>query len=128
MNFYEIIKAIYKKEVLVIDKIDVTLCIILTNILKLDRNNLPNLKKIIQYLFFIEPKRYIMLLFVGIPKNSYPPFLKKVEKQKPEKNDLLLMKIQYILNWSTRELNRNKLLLDKVIDRNLWKNELGVKA
>uniref|UniRef100_A0A6M3L1A2 Uncharacterized protein n=1 Tax=viral metagenome TaxID=1070528 RepID=A0A6M3L1A2_9ZZZZ len=126
MNYYDIIKSLYKKEAITVDKIDLTLCIILTNILKLDTKSLPNLKKIIHYLFFIDPKRYLMLLFIMIPQNKYPPFLKSIKKIE-KKDDTLFKKIQYIIDWGDRELEIHKNLLEKVIDRDFWKKELGVK-
>lgn len=127
MNIFTILKGIYKKEPLIIEKIDVSLCIALTNILRLDKNNIFHLKKIINYLFYLEPKRYIMLLFVTIPYNKYPPFLKGIEKKKEEKEDLLYNKIAYIFDWSKKELTKNKYILDKVIDKDYFRKELAIK-
>lgn len=126
MNIFSILKGIYKKEQLVIEKIDIGLCIALTNILKLDKNNIQPLRKIIDYLFYLEPKRYIMLLFIIIPFNKYPPFLKGIEKKKVEKEDLLYNRIAYQFDWSSTELQKNKYILDKIIDRDYWKKELSI--
>lgn len=126
MNIFNIINSIYKKEIITIDKIDIGLCIALTNILKLNKNNLIYLKKIIGYLFYVEPLRYLMLLFIFIPQNKYPPFIKGIEKIK-DKEDLLYNKIAYLYDWGNKELNLQKPILDKVIDRSYWSNQLGVK-
>ena len=126
MNIFSIINSIYKKEQLIIDKIDIGLCIALTNILKLNKNNLIYLKKIISYMFYVEPLRYLMLLFIFIPQNKYPPFIKGIEKIK-DKEDLLYNKIAYLYDWGNKELNLQKPILDKVIDRSYWSNQLGVK-
>jgi hypothetical protein len=127
MNIFDITNGIYKKEPLIIDKIDVSLCIVLTNILKLNKTNIHSIKKIIHYLFFIEPKRYIMLLFIMIPQNLRPPFIKGVKKIEEVKEDLLYKRIGYQFDWSNRELELNRKILDKVIDKDYFKKELGVK-
>jgi hypothetical protein len=126
MNIFSVLKGIYKKEQLVIDKIDIGLCIALTNILKLDKNNILSLRRIIDYLFYLEPKRYIMLLFIVIPFNKYPPFLKGIKKKEEEKEDLLYNRIAYQFDWSSTELKKNKYILDKVIDRDYWRKELSI--
>lgn len=127
MNIFDITNGIYKKEPLVVDKIDTTLCIVLTNLLKLNKNNIHSIKKIIHYLFFIEPKRYLMLLFIMIPQNLHPPFIKGVKKKEEAKEDLLYKRIGYQFDWSKRELELNRKILDKVIDRDYFKKELGIK-
>jgi hypothetical protein len=126
MTIFEVVNSIYKKQPMVVDKLDIGLCIALTNILRLNKNNLLVLKKIVNYLFFIEPKRYLMLLFVSIPQQT-PPFIKGIKKQEEQKEDLLYTKISYILDWSKKELKLYKPLLDKIIDRKYWCSELGVK-
>lgn len=126
-NIYETVNALYKKEPITIPKIDVSLCIALTNILKLDTNNLTILKKLTEYLFYLEPKRYIMLLFILLPQKIRVPFLKKIEKVTEEKEDKLYNKIGYVLDWSKKELNIYKFLLDKIIDRDYWCKELACK-
>ncbi len=123
-NIFEIINKIYKKEPLIIDKIDLSLCIALTNILRLNKNNLHYLKSIIHYLFYINPKRYIMLLFITIPHYTHPPFIKGTGKKIEKKENKLYNKIACLFDWSKSELNYNKNLLDKVIDENYWKKEL----
>lgn len=126
-NIFDIINRIYKKEPLIIDKIDLSLCIALTNILRLNKSNLHYLKSIIHYLFYIHPKRYIMLLFIKIPYYKYPPFIKGTGKKKEEKENKLYNKIQYVLDWSNKELKWNKSILDKIIDKDYWKKELAIK-
>jgi hypothetical protein len=115
MNIYEIVKGIYKKQPLEVDKIDVSLCIALTNILRLDLNNLEVLKKLTNYLFFIEPKRFLMLLFIKIPQRLTPPFLKGVSKLKDEKENKDYEKIAYRFNWSKKELLINTQILNKLL-------------
>jgi hypothetical protein len=126
MEFFDIIYNIYKKEKIAVTKFDTSLCISLTSVLKNNKNNLQSLKSMIEYLFFIEPKHYVMLLFVLIPKTTFIPFSKKIEKQE-KKEDILYNKIAYLFDWGRRELNLYKNLLDKVIDREFWKEELGIK-
>ena len=130
MSIFTIINGIYKKEPLIIDKIDISLCIALTNILKLNKNNCISLKKLIEYLYYLEPKRYIMLLFILIPFTKYPPFCKGVKKIVEEKENKVYSKLSYIFDWSSAELQKNKYMLDKIIDskRSYWESELGINS
>ena len=126
MNIFNIINNIYKKEIIIIDKIDIGLCITINNILKLNINNLIYLKNIIDYLFYIEPKRYLMLLFIIIPQNN-KPYFKGVKKSIEQKEDKLYNKIVYIFNWSFKELKRQKPILDRTINREYWSKILAIE-
>ncbi len=125
-NIFSTIKGIYKKEPLLIDKIDISLCIALTNILRLNKNNLTSLKKAVEYLYYLEPKRYIMLIFILIPFTPYPPFCKGVTKKEEEKEDKVYNKIAYLFDWSKKELELNKPILNK-LDLEGIKKEIGIK-
>jgi hypothetical protein len=125
-GIFDIIKGIYKKEPLIIDKIDISLCIALTNILRLNKNNLTSLKKMIEYLYYLEPKRYIMLMFILIPFTPYPPFCKGVKKIEEEKENKVYSKLAYIFDWSSRERKLNEPILNK-LDLEYLKKELAIK-
>ena len=127
MNIFNIINNIYKKDPILVSKIDTSLCILLTSILRLDKYNIEQLRRVVSYMFFIHPKHYIMLLFVYIRECKNPPFLKGINKKEKVKEDKLYNKIAYLFDWSSKELNLNKPIMDKVINREQWCKELGVK-
>jgi hypothetical protein len=60
-------------------------------------------------------------------RNKRAPFLKRVVKQKEKKINKLENKIKDVLGWSNREFNRNRNLLEKIIDKKYWNKELGLK-
>lgn len=127
-NFFDIIKAIYQKT-----KVDFTadtsLCLIMTKVLSREKNNLPILKQILQYQFYIEPQHYFYLLFLGIPKQYRVPFFKKIAKEKPKTESKVVEKIKYVLGWSQREVELNREIIDKIIlpEQKYWKMQLGIK-
>ena len=126
-NIFNIINNIYKKEAMVLEmKPDLGLCIALTYFLRYDIDNLPILKKLVDIMYYVEPKHYLMLLFICIPRKWKAPFLKKVTLQKNELSTLL-GKIQKTLKWSNREIQIHQPLLEKIIDKEYWRKELGVK-
>lgn len=128
MTLYDIIRSIYTKTTLNID-IDTGLTIVLNKWLSYDKDNVQHIKKILSYFYYLTPQNYFDLLFFNIPQKSVPPFLKKIEKSEPEKEDKILNRIKDILDWSQRELNFNRDLLLKQIntDRKYWEVELGLK-
>jgi len=130
MNYslFEIIKKIYLKEdISDIGNIDTSLCLTISKYLSYDLDNLPFLKKIVLYIFNISANNYLYLLWMGIPKKSKVPFLRKIDKIEPKKDELY-KEIQSVLEWSQRELDFNKGILDRVISKNrkFWEKELGV--
>ena len=126
MNFFDIIKSIYGKTKLDI-KVDRNLCILLNRWLSYDKRNLQYLRELVSKEFHtrISPKHYFVLLFLGIHPGR-TPFLGKITKR-TYKEDKLFEKIRYVLGWTKRELQDSKNILDKVIDRQYWENELGLK-
>ena len=127
MNFFDIIRDIYLKSKRPLPKIDIPFLIPINHWLSYDRNNLPYLKRVLPYLFYIEPIHYFYLLYFNIPKTSRVPFLKKIEKEKII-DDKLLSKIQYVMKWSNKELNLNKPILEKVLtNKKYWENEVGIQ-
>lgn len=123
MNFFDLIKTFYSKER--IDyPVDMSSNIACNKWLSLDKQNIAILNKLLPFLFYIEPKHYFYLLFFSIAKGRVP-FLKKIEKQKEEKENKLLKEIQRVLCWSDRELEMAKPFLSD-IDEKHWKMELGL--
>lgn len=94
--------------------------------LSFDKDNLQVLRRLLPYIFWIEPTHFYYLLFFNIPQKSRVPFLKKIEKEETTK-DKLLEKIKYILGWSSKELSYNKAELERLlVNRKHWEKELGV--
>jgi len=127
MNLFEILRIIYEKREIGEDiTLDNTDLIFLNKWLSFDSNNLKYLSSILPYLFFIEPIHYFYLLYFNIPHKYRTPFLKNYKKQNKEEN-ILYNEIAKVLQWSDRELNLNRNILDKVIDKEYWSKELGLK-
>jgi hypothetical protein len=127
-NLFEIIRKIYLKEdISNISNIDVSMCLTISKYLSYDPDNLAFLKKIVIYIFNISADNYLYLLWLGIPKKSKVPFLRKIDKIEPKK-DKLYEEIRLVLEWSDKELQFNKGILDRVISKNrkFWEKELGV--
>jgi hypothetical protein len=129
MTLFDILKSIYTKTQINI-QIDAGTTIVLNRWLSYDKDNVEHLKRILPYFYYLTPQNYYDLLFFNIPKKQVVPFLRKIEKtEKPVKEDKVLERIQYLLDWSQRELNFNRQLLLKQIepDRKIWEMELGLK-
>ena len=127
-NPFELIRKIYQKEdISDITNIDTSMCIIISKYLSYDKDNLPILKKLVHFIFYIEGINYIYLLWLSIPKKDRVPFLKKIDK-KEEKKIKLYEEIKEVLEWSERELQFNKSILDKVIMpyKKYWEKEFGI--
>ena len=128
-NFFDTIKCLYLKDKrLMPEVIDTQLCLTLNKWLSFDKNNIQIVKKLIPLVYFIEPRHYFYLLYFNIPRQYKVPFLKKPVKNEEKKNLQyeVYQKIRYVLGWSQRELKINKEILDRTIDVNYWKKELGV--
>lgn len=129
MNFANILKSIYQKTKLPPEEvIDNSVCITMNKWMARDKNLLPHIKKILPFLFNIDPLYYYYLLYLTIPKSYNTPFFKKIDKIK-EKENKLLDKIQYVLEWPKKEIEYNKTILEKTILKNkkYWESELGLK-
>ena len=127
MNLFNIYKAIYQKTIQP-EPVNNGILIVLNKWLSQDKDNLLVLRKIIKYLFYIEPLHYYYLLFFNIPRKYEAPYVKKIvslEEQEPE----LVKKIQYELGWSTKELSYNQSILEKTVFKNskYWREQLGLE-
>jgi len=125
-NFFDYIKNIYQKNNLKPDEWDMSSNIAVSKWLSKDKDCIHIVKKLLHYLFYLEPINYYYLLYFNLPKKFNIPYFKKIEKEEAKENKVY-EKIRYILNWSSRELELNKKILDKVIDEKYWKKELGIK-
>jgi|WetSurSiteA1Bulk_404760.scaffolds.fasta_scaffold50351_3 hypothetical protein len=127
MNYFKLIDSIYTKrkceEICNEDWINIQI----NKCISRDAKNCSIVRSIIDYLFFIEPLHYFYLLFFNIQLAGKAPYFAKIEKQEI-KEDKLENKIKYILNWSQRELNKNRIMFNKLIQSNqkYWKEELGI--
>ena len=126
-NFFDIIKNIYMKQN-PITEIDLGTNIAISKYLGRDKDNLPTLKLISKYLFYIEPIEYYYLLYILIPKKYKIPYLKKIEKIE-KKESKLLDAIKKVLRWSDKECNIHGKILEQTILRNdtYWCKQLGVE-
>lgn len=124
---FDTLKAIYQKSRLPSFTYDVQMCITLSKLFSLDSTETYKVRKLVEYLFWLEPKHYIYLLYFHISKKLKPPFL-NYPKKAVMKENLLFTKVQYILKWSDREMKANKEILELILkDEKYWKKELGVK-
>jgi hypothetical protein len=127
MKFFDILKSIYKKDIKKVDfDPDFRLNVNLVKYLAYDKGNLKSLEKIADYIIYLEPINFFYLLYFNV-RNKRAPFLKRVVKQKEKKINKLENKIKDVLGWSNREFNRNRNLLEKIIDKKYWNKELGLK-
>lgn len=126
MSFTTLLTSVYNKEKLLVDDINIGLCIALSKWLSFDISNIYILNKIVKYMFFVEPETYYYLLYFNISKKQKIPYLSKIDKIE-EKEDELMNKIKETLFWSNREYNYHKDILDKIINRDYWSQQLGVK-
>ncbi|KKL91264.1 hypothetical protein LCGC14_1896460 [marine sediment metagenome] len=127
-NFFDIIRVIYQKRRGSIEA-TTSFNIIYTKWLGYDKDNLPYLKKIVPYFYYLEPNHYFYLLYFNIPRKMDVPNLRKITKPTKKKDNPLVVRIQEVLQWSNREVKENMNILEKVIliNKKYWKEELGVK-
>lgn len=128
MNFFDNIKVLYQKgQIINENEIDLGMCIALNKWLSFDRNNLVILRKLIPYLYFIEPNHYFYCLYWAIPKNKVP-FLKKYDKNE-RKDCKLLNKIKYVMGWSKNEFDRNSSILNRIVSQyeTELKKDMGIE-
>jgi len=125
-NFFNVIRSLYTKNTNS-ETISQELCPTLIKWLSFDKTTIRYLKTLIPFLFYIEPQHFYYLLFFTLPKSSVPYFKKKdIKKEQEEKK--LVEKIQYILNWSDRELQFHKNVIQKLIlpNKKYWCEEFGL--
>lgn len=133
ISFFDLLKNVYTKEITdseeLAKSVNTNLLIGVVKWLSYDVTNLPILKKITNYMFYMEPLHFYYLLLLSVPHRYRPPFLRKHAVESPVKQKRLYEKIKYVLDWSERELRLYNKLLDKVIKskEKYWKGELGLK-
>jgi len=91
-----------------------------------DKDNLDFINKIVinNYQFYVAPLYIYYLLFFGLPKKSRANI--KMFKKEEKTTEELYDKIKYCLDWSGKELKYHRALLDKLIDKDYWCQQLGV--
>jgi len=124
MNIFETIKNIYQKNNKEISNIERWECIALNKWLSFDKDNLNILNKLLPYLFYVEPKHYYYLLFFNIPKKYKVPYLKYI-KGVDKKEDKFINKVEYILGWSKKEMDKNLRVVKQVINKKEWQDKIG---
>lgn len=125
-NIFTEIKSIYKKQRLNTEEVEHYHNIALNKWLSYDRDNMPILKEVTKYFFYLSPELYLKLLYLCIPKKEQPPFLHKIEKETSKEN-IVYEKIKETFQWTDRELKLHSKLLDQVINNKYWSQQLGVK-
>jgi len=126
--FVERLNAIYTKKKINIPQLEHFELIPLIKWLSLERDNLPYLAHLLDYRWNIDTKHFFYLLFFWIPRKAKAPYHRKIEKF-DEKTNKLLDKIKYVNSWSTKELQQNLGILEKVVLTNVkyWESQLAVK-
>lgn len=123
---FELREAIYKKEDISGFLPDVQICLTLTKLFGLDLTESQKVKKLIPYLFHLNPQHYVYLLYYQISKKKTIPYVKIPKKLSDDKSDLYL-EAQKILGWSDREVYRNHKILSSVLeDEKYWNKEFGL--
>jgi len=127
MTLFDIVKAIYKKDCSDIVT-EFFMCSTLMKWLSYDYDNIHRLKKIIQYIFFIEPENLYKLIYCSVPKKTKVPYLPKVVKQEVLE-DKLFDKMMYVLGYSGNDIKANKKIIERIInqDRDYLMREFAVK-
>lgn len=134
MNFLDVLKTVYTKE-----KLDDSLnenweALMLTKSLSKNKDNLPQIKKLINYLFFINPKNYFYLSYFFIKKKSFIPKSFKTNKTKTDQNiyskkdeEFVNIILKY-LDWTNKDLLANKNIFKKLVLENKkeWEIFLGI--
>jgi hypothetical protein len=142
MEFFDVAKTISNKQNLA-SNITMSDCFGLCGIYK-RTENLPYLKKILPFIFWIEPQHFYYLMFFLLPYGC--GMYKNMGQQKrgvrnptqrgahgPAEQDemaplSLFQKIQYVLGWSSKELAYNMAVLEVHLPKykTVWEQELGV--
>jgi hypothetical protein len=127
-NIFDDIKTVYLKTNISTEKRDTYQNIALVRWLAYDEDNLIHLKRILQYIWYLEPKEFFYLVYYNIPKKATVPYLYKIPKEEIKENKLF-DKIKEALQWSDRELKLHSKLLKKILfsKETYWEQQLGVK-
>ena len=125
MNPYELLRSIYEKTKPQVTGLETWHNIQLCKWLSQNTIITSTVARLIPYMFYVEPAHFFYLLWFSVPKQAmvHPP-----KKVTVDMNDsLLLNKVQDILQWSPREMELNKSVLNHVLkDEQYWIEQLGV--
>lgn len=124
--FKDLFLSLYNKNKMNLDRVDTGMMIGLSKWISNDPLNLSWLKKIIQYQFYINPRHYFYMLYFGIRKEyrEYP--FAGVKKLKKEEN-VFYDKLKYLFNWSEKEFQFNKPILEHLNLRKEWARKVGLE-
>jgi hypothetical protein len=125
--FLDALKTIYTKEKLVLVN-DTSTILGLNKVLSKEESNIGALKRLIPFLFYVSAETFFYLLYFCIPKRNYVPKTFKTEKEE-DKEDKLIDRIQYTLEWSKRELSYNRSIIESCMltKQDYWRQKLGVR-
>jgi len=87
------------------------------------------IRPLFQYIFTISPKHYYYLLYTHIPKREIAPRIKKYNKAKKKKEDVVIVKTREIFDWTEGELEKMREIVNKTImkRKKYWRGEFGFK-
>jgi len=132
MTLFDVIKSIYEKKEINFE-FDNGFLIVLMKWLSCDRRNINALLYINKFLFFIGPKHLYKLIFL-YSVGGRQPFLQLnrttdgiLGRKNDERGNDLLCEISRTFRWSRRESELLKDILEKVIDKEYWSKEFGLK-
>jgi hypothetical protein len=111
---FNILKNIYLKNLSDKPIVSQSDLIVINRFLSLDKVNLKYLKILVSYLFYLTPINYFYLLYLVIPKRNKVPYHKNITKIKIKENKQF-NDIQLLLEWSDRELEYYKFILEKIL-------------
>ena len=93
-----------------------------------DENNIEWIAKNIEYQYYINPVHSYILLYFGIQKVVRVPTIHFPKKSKEIEDDLR-DRICEVLDWSIREFELNRYVIEKEIlsNESYWRTKLGLK-
>jgi hypothetical protein len=124
--YWDIIQNIYKKDRVPLELTEFVNFQALTRYLAKDKDNLPIVRKILPYLWYLSPETYYRILYLLIPRKSILPYLARKKEAILEASPLL-DKVKTILGYSNKEFNCYKPLLNKVLDKKYWSKQLAIQ-
>ena len=123
---FEIYKALYQKTPLPEVEYDMGTCIVMSKWIAKDTSQTSKIHKLLPYMFYIEPKHYIWLLYAHISRKFQLPRFPKKKKDSVKENKVY-NRMKELLGWSERELKFQSNILNQVVDQKYWKSEFGIK-
>ena len=126
MDLFKTLNNIYTKKRFNLDNIQRQDVLGIFRWLAMDIKNLPILRRINPYLFYLSPENLLILLYFSIQQRNKAPFIKYTKKVKKPEISQLYNKIRHYFGWSTRELALNEKYLQK-LDVKHWKKAFGIK-